>query len=135
MECRKTSQLPVLLNTVRGGLSMLDLSRPAQILARLSEFVTKHLLKDESSSWSNGYLADIISSVEYYLERLANHHQNNNLLDVAAQSLEKLGYGLLLTTPTTSESVERRAVAKTEEEKKALPTDDIDFGESPPYVG
>jgi chemosensory pili system protein ChpA (sensor histidine kinase/response regulator) len=116
----KLAELPVLLNTVRGGLSMLDLSRPAQILARLSEFVTKHLLKDEyRPSWSEmDTLADIISSVEYYLERLANHHQNNNLLDVAAQSLEKLGYGLLLTTPTTSDSVERRAVAKTEEEAK-----------------
>ncbi|HMY81329.1 MAG TPA: Hpt domain-containing protein [Agitococcus sp.] len=132
----KLAELPVLLNTVRGGLSMLDLSRPAQILARLSEFVTKHLLKDECRpSWSEmDTLADIISSVEYYLERLANHHQNNNLLDVAAQSLEKLGYGLLLTTPTTSDSVERRAVAKTEEEKALPAIDDIDFGEPPPSM-
>jgi len=130
----KLAELPVLLNTVRGGLSMLDLSRPAQILARLSEFVSKHLLKDEyRPSWSEmDTLADIISSVEYYLERLANHHQNNNLLDVAAQSLEKLGYGLLLTTPNAQDAVERRTVAKTEEEKALPAIDDIDFGEPPP---
>jgi len=126
----KLAELPVLLNTVRGGLSMLDLSRPAQILARLSEFVTKHLLKDEyRPSWSEmDTLADIISSVEYYLERLANHHQNNNLLDVAAQSLEKLGYGLILT-PANQEPAERRTMAKSDEEK-ALPP--IEFGELPP---
>lgn len=126
----KLAELPVLLNTVRGGLAMLDLSRPAQILARLSEFVTKHLLKDEyRPSWSEmDTLADIISSVEYYLERLANHHQNNNLLDVAAQSLEKLGYGLILT-PANQEPAERRTMAKSDEEK-ALPV--VEFGELPP---
>ena len=126
----KLEELPTLLNTVRGGLAMLDLSRPAQILGRLSEFVQQHLLKDEyRPSWSEmDTLADIISSVEYYLERVANHHQNNNLLDVAAQSLEKLGYGLVLT-PTPVEQVERRTMAKTEEEK-ALP--EIEFGEPPP---
>lgn len=126
----KLAELPILLNTVRGGLSMLDLSRPAQILARLSEFVTKHLLKDEyRPSWSEmDTLADIISSVEYYLERLANHHQNNNLLDVAAQSLEKLGYGLILT-PANQEPAERRTMAKSDEEK-ALPA--VEFGELPP---
>ncbi len=126
----KLVELPTLLNTVRGGLAMLDLSRPAQILGRLSEFVQQHLLKDEyRPSWSEmDTLADIISSVEYYLERVANHHQNNSLLDVAAQSLEKLGYGLVLT-PTPVEQVERRTMAKTEEEK-ALP--EIEFGEPPP---
>jgi chemosensory pili system protein ChpA (sensor histidine kinase/response regulator) len=58
----------------------------------------QHLLKDEyRPSWSEmDTLADVISSVEYYLERVANHHQNNSLLDLAAQSLDKLGYGLVL---------------------------------------
>jgi len=126
----KLIELPTLLNTVRGGLAMLDLSRPAQILGRLSEFVQQHLLKDDyRPSWSEmDTLADIISSVEYYLERVANHHQNNNLLDVAAQSLDKLGYGLVLATAPV-EQVERRTMAKTEEEK-ALP--EIEFGEPPP---
>ena len=126
----KLVDLPMLLNTVRGGLVMLDLSRPAQILGRLSEFVQQHLLKDDyRPSWSEmDTLADIISSVEYYLERVANHHQNNNLLDVAAQSLDKLGYGLTLT-PAATEPVERRTMAKTEQEK-ALP--EIEFGEPPP---
>lgn len=126
----KLVDLPALLNTVRGGLAMLDLSRPAQILGRLSEFVQQHLLKDDyRPSWSEmDTLADIISSVEYYLERVANHHQNNNLLDVAVQSLDKLGYGLILAT-TATEPVERRTIAKTEQEK-ALP--EIEFGEPPP---
>ena len=126
----KLIELPTLLNTVRGGLAMLDLSRPAQILGRLSEFVQQHLLKDDyRPSWSEmDTLADIISSVEYYLERVANHHQNNSLLDVAAQSLDKLGYGLVLAT-APAEQAERRTMAKTEEEK-ALP--EIEFGEPPP---
>jgi chemosensory pili system protein ChpA (sensor histidine kinase/response regulator) len=126
----KLIELPTLLNTVRGGLAMLDLSRPAQILGRLSEFVQQHLLKDDyRPSWSEmDTLADIISSVEYYLERVANHHQNNSLLDVAAQSLDKLGYGLVLAAAPV-EQVERRTMAKTEEER-ALP--EIEFGEPPP---
>ena len=116
----RLEDLPALLATVRGGLTMLDLTRPAHILAKLSEFIQQHLLKDEyRPSWSEmDTLADVISSVEYYLERVANHHQNNNLLDLAAQSLDKLGYGLVLMPPP--EPVVRRTEAKTEEEK-ALP--------------
>lgn len=116
----RLEELPALLATVRGGLTMLDLTRPAQILAKLSEFIQQHLLKDEyRPSWSEmDTLADVISSVEYYLERVANHHQNNSLLDLAAQSLDKLGYGLVLVPPP--EPVVRRTEAKSEVEK-ALP--------------
>lgn len=125
----RLEELPALLATVRGGLTMLDLTRPAQILAKLSEFIQQHLLKDEyRPSWSEmDTLADVISSVEYYLERVANHHQNNNLLDLAAQSLDKLGYGLVLVPPP--EPVARRTEAKTEEEK-ALPDVVFDVPES-----
>ena len=116
----RLAELPALLATVRGGLTMLDLTRPAHILSKLSEFIQQHLLKDEyRPSWSEmDTLADVISSVEYYLERVANHHQNNSLLDLASQSLDKLGYGLVLVPPP--EPVVRRTEAKTEEEK-ALP--------------
>ena len=125
----RLEELPALLATVRGGLTMLDLTRPAQILAKLTEFIQHHLLKDDyRPSWSEmDTLADVISSVEYYLERVANHHQNNNLLDLAAQSLDKLGYGLVLMSPP--EPVARRTEAKTEEEK-ALPDVVFDVPES-----
>ncbi|RZU46995.1 chemosensory pili system protein ChpA (sensor histidine kinase/response regulator) [Fluviicoccus keumensis] len=97
----RLADLPVLLKTVRGGLAMLDLVRPSQILGKLTDFVEQHLLREAyRPSWSEmDTMADIVSSVEYYLERMANHHQNNDLLEMAEVALEKLGFGLVLAAP------------------------------------
>ena len=97
----RLTELPQLLKTVRGGLTMLDLVRPSQILGKLTEFVEQHLLREAyRPSWSEmDTMADIVSSVEYYLERMANHHQNNDLLELAEKALDKLGYGLVFAAP------------------------------------
>ncbi|MDO8330357.1 MAG: Hpt domain-containing protein [Fluviicoccus sp.] len=97
----RLTELPQLLKTVRGGLTMLDLVRPSQILGKLTDFVEQHLLREAyRPSWSEmDTMADIVSSVEYYLERMANHHQNNDLLELAEKALDKLGYGLVFAAP------------------------------------
>lgn len=97
----RLTELPQLLKTVRGGLTMLDLVRPSQILGKLTDFVEQHLLREAyRPTWSEmDTMADIVSSVEYYLERMANHHQNNDLLEMAEKALDKLGYGLVFASP------------------------------------
>ncbi|HEX5361071.1 MAG TPA: Hpt domain-containing protein [Fluviicoccus sp.] len=137
----RLAELPVLLKTVRGGLTMLDLVRPAQILGKLTDFVEQHLLRDSyRPSWSEmDTMADVVSSVEYYLERMANHHQNNDLLEMAEQALDRLGYGLVLTAPAVQLPLrpfreEQEARQQEEEarirEEEALARSSMDVGDT-----
>ncbi len=88
-----------LLTDIRGGLDMIPLSRAAKILGTCDKYIQEELLaKEEHPSWAAlDSLADTISSVEYYLEQLANDFEEEakSFLDVAEQSLETLGYGVI----------------------------------------
>lgn len=85
-----------LLTDIRGGLDMIPLPRAAKILTTCDSYIQEELLsKDEHPTWTSmDSLADAISSVEYYLEQLANDFEDEaeSFLEVAEQSLETLGY-------------------------------------------
>jgi chemosensory pili system protein ChpA (sensor histidine kinase/response regulator) len=87
--------IPELINTVRGGLTILNMPRPAELLGRASQYINERLLKEQyRPDWPEmDTLADIITSVEYYLERAANDSQGGEaVLDIAEAGLAKLGY-------------------------------------------
>ncbi len=92
------ARVPELLTQVRGGLAMIPLTRAADLLNACNRYIQEQLLARKAvPNWQNlDTLADAITSVEYYLERLAEDHatQGDLILDVAEESLESLGYPL-----------------------------------------
>ncbi|WP_068824874.1 Hpt domain-containing protein [Pseudomonas sp. BMS12] len=92
------ARVPELLTQVRGGLAMIPLDRAASLLKACTRYIEEQLLVRKAvPNWQNlDTLADAITSVEYYLERLAEDHasQGDLILDVAEESLESLGYPL-----------------------------------------
>ncbi|UWF48985.1 Hpt domain-containing protein [Pseudomonas sp. N3-W] len=88
--------LPALLTQVRGALSMIPLARAASLVEACNGFIREHLLLDtDHPGWQQlDSLADVITSIEYYLERLSDDPQaaGEHLLDVAQDSLASLGF-------------------------------------------
>ncbi|WP_205895333.1 Hpt domain-containing protein, partial [Metapseudomonas otitidis] len=92
------ARVPDLLTQVRGGLAMIPLARAAALLEACNRYIQEQLLARKAvPNWQSlDTLADAITSVEYYLERLSEDHatQGDMILDVAEESLENLGYPL-----------------------------------------
>ncbi|MCX4026665.1 Hpt domain-containing protein [Endozoicomonas sp. SM1973] len=92
----KLKDVPLLLDEVRGGLAMIPLERASILIAACQRYVQLDLLvKKAIPQWQAlDTLADAITSVEYYLERLTedNVTQNELILDVAEESLMHLGF-------------------------------------------
>ena len=88
--------LPALLTQVRGALAMIPLSRAASLIETCNHFIREHLLLDpDHPGWQElDSLADVITSIEYYLERLSDDPEapSEQLLDVAEKSLASLGF-------------------------------------------
>lgn len=88
--------LPALLTQVRGALAMIPLSRAASLIETCNHFIREHLLLDpDHPDWQElDSLADVITSIEYYLERLSDDPEapGEQLLDVAEKSLAALGF-------------------------------------------
>ncbi|MEB0044055.1 MULTISPECIES: Hpt domain-containing protein [unclassified Pseudomonas] len=88
--------LPALLTQVRGALAMIALNRAASLIEACNSFIREHLLVDtDHPGWQElDRLADVVTSIEYYLERLSADPQASGepLLDVAEKSLASLGF-------------------------------------------
>ncbi|MCM0613657.1 Hpt domain-containing protein [Marinobacter sediminum] len=133
-DTREIEHVPGLLHSIRGGLSLIPLDRVAEMLASAERYVTDVLLGGKQvPDWQQlDTLADAVTSIEYYLERIAEGiGENDNVLRVAEDSLASLGFpvGAEPTwTETTAEEdipvVESRAV----EESSAPETQDTDKG-------
>ncbi|MFC3608317.1 Hpt domain-containing protein [Stutzerimonas tarimensis] len=96
-------KVPGLLGQARGGLGMIPLERAAALLDASQRYILEEILARRAiPSWQNlDTLADAITSVEYYLERLNDDRssQGDHILDVAEESLAALGYGLAAFGP------------------------------------
>ncbi|WP_049247427.1 Hpt domain-containing protein [Pseudomonas aeruginosa] len=81
------ARVPELLTQVRGGLAMIPLERAATLLETCNRYIQEQLLARKAvPDWQSlDTLADAITSVEYYLERLSEDHasQSDLILDVA----------------------------------------------------
>lgn len=87
--------VPDTLNTVRGGLQMIGLDRAAMVLVQAANFFRAELFgEDAQPDWKRmDTLADAISSVEYFLERiLEDPESGEHILEIAEKSAADLGY-------------------------------------------
>lgn len=94
-DTREVEHVPGLLHSIQGGLSLVPLDRVANMLASAERYITDVLLSDKHvPDWVQlDTLADAITSIEYYLERLAEGiSDNEDVLRIAEQSLASLGF-------------------------------------------
>lgn len=94
-ETGEIEHVPGLLHSIRGGLSLIPLDRVADMLASAERYITDVLLSGKQvPDWKQlDTLADAITSIEYYLERLAEGiSDNESVLGVAEASLNSLGF-------------------------------------------
>ena len=113
--------VPTTLREIRGGLEIMPLPRPARILGACARFIEEQLLQQDSTpQWSTlDTLADAITSVEYYLERLSSggrKDENDLLLSVAEESVASLGYAVAKISKTTGETSTAQADGYAEDE-------------------
>src|SRR5690554_9321 len=94
-DIREIEHVPGLLHSIRGGLSLVPLERVASMLASAERYISDVLLSDRHvPDWKQlDTLADAITSIEYYLERLAEGiSDNEDILRIAEESLASLGF-------------------------------------------
>lgn len=107
--------VPETLREIRGGLEIMPLPRAARILGACARYIEEQLLTQEiTPQWSSlDTLADAITSVEYYLERLSGgstKEENDLLLTVAEESVAALGYAVAKISRTDITSADINAV-------------------------
>ncbi len=94
------SNVATTLDTVRGGLQVLNYNRAAAIIKSCSAFVVNHIKESNPQSQHHQLLetlADTLISLEYYLNELETSHRvNEKILDVAEDSLAALGFAIEL---------------------------------------
>src|SRR5690606_28051566 len=100
------SEVPRLLDEVSGALRMMELPLPADYRIAVSRYTENELIARERVP--NGRqldtLADALASLEYYLEALREQRGNREeILDIARNSLEALGYWPLPEAPRKPE--------------------------------
>ncbi|MBW0147914.1 Hpt domain-containing protein [Marinobacter arenosus] len=94
-DTREIEHVPGLLHSIRGGLGLIPLDRVADMLESAEGYVTNVLLGGKQvPDWRQlDTLADAVTSIEYYLERLAEGiGENETVLKVAEDSLASLGF-------------------------------------------
>ena len=122
-----------LLNSVRGGLAMLPLARAADAVAACRLYLTQQLMRDRKvPDWEAlDALADVITSIDYYLERVVedNTDRGDSILAVAEERLALLGYapGSIAATPAAPvEPVATNAVSQTSDETEEADEEELD---------
>ena len=119
------ARVPDLLTQVRGGLAMIPLERAAALLQACNSYIQDQLLARQAvPDWQSlDTLADAITSVEYYLERLSEDcgTQGDLILDVAEESLQNLGYSLGQEKPQPVEQIAESEMLDPLDEIEVLP--------------
>ncbi|MDQ2075708.1 pilus assembly protein [Marinimicrobium sp. ABcell2] len=84
------------LNSVRGGMTLLNLPRAAALVSACVRFVEQSLLQNEQPAAVQHMLetfADAVISLEYYLDTIKYERDaDDSVLKVAEESVEALGY-------------------------------------------
>jgi hypothetical protein len=90
------SNISATLDSVRGGMFVLGLSRAAKVTAGCIKFIDESLMEDEQQAAIQHMMdtfADAIISLEYYLDNVkADRNADTDVLRIAEESLEALGY-------------------------------------------
>ncbi|MBU2953066.1 Hpt domain-containing protein [Marinobacter sp. F3R08] len=133
-DTREIEHVPGLLHSIRGGLSLVPLDRVADMLASAERYITDVLLSSKQvPDWKQlDTLADAVTSIEYYLERLAEGiGDNDSILMVAENSLESLGFPVG-AEPTWTEAGDEEVpvIESVEEQPEAVVTADPEEAKS-----
>jgi chemosensory pili system protein ChpA (sensor histidine kinase/response regulator) len=94
-DIREIEHVPGLLHSIHGALSLIPLTRAANSLVSAERYITDVLLSGKQvPDWKQlDSLADAVTSIEYYLERLAEGiGENGSILRIAEESLATLGF-------------------------------------------
>ncbi|AMN77705.1 Hpt domain-containing protein [Pseudomonas azotoformans] len=93
---QRLESLPELLSQVRGALAMIPLPRAASLMRGCTDYVDEQLMGNDAppSESQLAHFADVISSLEYYLERMLQDPDaaGERVLELATQGLAALGY-------------------------------------------
>ncbi|MEM9530625.1 MAG: Hpt domain-containing protein [Pseudomonadota bacterium] len=91
----RIAETPALLEEIVGALKMLDMDEAAGLLSGVVAYTEVELLKRRNVPEAEELdtIADAVASLEYYLEAVREQRPGrNNILEVARQSLDRLGY-------------------------------------------
>ncbi|MFO7703808.1 MAG: Hpt domain-containing protein [Halopseudomonas sp.] len=128
-----------LLNSVRGGLSMLPLTRAAATVGSCRQYINERLLGPKAvPDWvALDALADVITSVDYYLERLAEDdaERSDTILAVAAERLRTLGYDLDSVIGSSAVRLAPDAGVETVEASQAMANQPLEASDDQPAAG
>src|SRR5690606_2850606 len=89
--------VPATLETVRGGLIFLGMTRASDIIGNASRFIRESMLEQQATPDPQQLevLADALTSIEFYLESAERSSVGTgDVLAVAEDSLAELGYGV-----------------------------------------
>ncbi|AZE91780.1 Hpt domain-containing protein [Pseudomonas orientalis] len=93
---QRLESLPELLSQVRGALAMIPLPRAASLMRGCTVYVDEQVMVNDSApdEAQLAHFADVISSLEYYLERMLQDPDaaGERVLELATQALSALGY-------------------------------------------
>lgn len=102
----KIRNLPYMLQSLRGGLIIMNQQRAGDVLLASARYVEKILVEGQHTPEEEEVdcLADALTSIDYFLERLLENSQEPyiHMIEVAEESVEKLGFEV-------SEVLEREA--------------------------
>ncbi|MGK0499392.1 MAG: chemosensory pili system protein ChpA (sensor histidine kinase/response regulator) [Oceanicoccus sp.] len=87
--------LPALLKDIHGSLMMVPLAAAANVISSCENYVSYLLADRVVPEWQMlDTLADAITSIDYYLERLVDENgvEGDAILEVAMESVAELGY-------------------------------------------
>ena len=94
-DTREIEHLPALLHSICGGLRLIPLEHASELLEAMERYINDVLLgsREVPDGQELDTLADAVTSIEYYLERLSEGiRDNDSVLRVAEASLESLGF-------------------------------------------
>jgi chemosensory pili system protein ChpA (sensor histidine kinase/response regulator) len=117
----KIAELPSQLTTLRGGLLIVNQERSGDVLVRAADYVTT-LLADKTTPELEAMddLADAITSIDYYLERLLESANDPymQMIEVAEDAVEKLGFpvGVAAEAPVEDGETEQTLQQETPQE-------------------
>jgi len=110
------SDVPQLNRQVRGSMSMLSLDHAADLLSACNDYISNELIakKDIPSQGALENLADVITSIEYYLEALdEDRSDRDEILSKARDCVAKIGYPVQgYEEPVAEEPVAEEPVAE-----------------------
>jgi len=114
----KIEGLPQSLNALGGGLMVVNQPQAGDVLEAAANYVANALLSGNQIPELERMddLADAITSVDYYLERLLENASDPYLqmLEVAETAVEKLGYAVGMEAPAAAVMEEAAAVMEEE---------------------